>query len=192
MKCYKVMRREGNRLYSFGAYGRAKVEYIRGQWARPPEFLLRAGYGLLAFRELQPALRLCTTVGNAVVYAGEGEGIISPMPNPLALVELADGKFAPTGTWWEQGTVMVSQFLPEELVGMNAICYVPLTQTHPGEYTTPEGGTVSGRWGYGLRVCLGPERAEVPDGFSLYLCDCGGISLTDLTAEVVRVLKKVF
>tara|TARA_Y100000310_G_scaffold321976_1_gene380390 strand:- start:2024 stop:2410 length:387 start_codon:yes stop_codon:yes gene_type:complete len=106
---YKVVQAiswEESELVSAMARGDAVVEYRRGRWAEPPEWLLEKGYGLLVFdteRQVRNWLSELRSYG-LQLWEIEIEMVYGDLPIPLSAAEVGVGITA-----WPEGTMMADR-----------------------------------------------------------------------------------
>jgi len=115
MRAYKVVRREGEKLISAVVRGRAEVEYKKGTWVSPPDWLKDRGYLLTAFESLDSALKFFSiekiTQKSLEIWEAEVRGWRRPQLPMLVMSRLGEGKISYYKYYrdWPSGTIMARE-----------------------------------------------------------------------------------
>lgn len=97
MKAYKVViRSPDGRLWSAVASGKARIQYLPGQWVEAPQWLGEKGYHLFVFEELSAALKWLELFASAAeAWEAEAEDVL-PLPAFLSLDAIREGQVVPS------------------------------------------------------------------------------------------------
>ena len=106
---------DGRRFSALVGEGPARVEYKPDEWACPPGWLARRGYGLCVFRTVADAeefraVALELKDAEFELWEAEAEGVAEPSGPPVYVGWLEQGLFRPTPyTRWYHGTLWAMQ-----------------------------------------------------------------------------------
>lgn len=78
---YKAVRKIDDKLYSFSAYGKAKVEYKVNEYVQAPEWLRKKDYHLLVFDNLKDCINFLKPMEHVdKIYTCKIKGKIEKLP----------------------------------------------------------------------------------------------------------------
>ena len=115
MRVYKVLKRDGEELYSCMVGGKARVKYEPCVWVSAPDWLAKEGYHLTAFKDFWVAEAYYEAIiappeVHHELWEAEAENVIKRLPPKMRVGDVMSGLIVP---WykdgWPIGTVMAKQ-----------------------------------------------------------------------------------
>ena len=104
---FKLVKKEGEGYISAYADGKAKVEFIPGQWISAPKWLRKRGYHITVFGSLEDAKALMMNSADHEIWEVEVEGEICDLPPRQDLWVIREGELGDKFGEWPKGTRMV-------------------------------------------------------------------------------------